>query len=48
MNGNGIEEAAVGEDEEEEKDGIQYKDTNRWARARSVESGRGSEKVIDC
>ena len=48
INGDGIEEAAVGEDEEEEEDRIQYKDTNRWARARSVEGGKRSEKVIDC
>ena len=48
INGNGIEEAAVGEDEEEEEDRIQNKDTNRWARARSVESGKRSEKVINC
>ena len=47
IDGNGKEEACVCDDEEE-KDTVYHKDTNRWAGARSVESGGRSEEVVDC
>lgn len=46
VDGNSKEEASVGEDEEEKKDSIYYKDANRLARARRVDGGGRSEEVV--
>lgn len=46
IDGNGKEEAGVCDDEEEEKDTVYHKDTNRWARARRVERVGRSEEVV--
>ena len=45
---NGIKEPGVGENEEVEKEGVYHQDGNRWARARSVESGGRPEEVVHC
>ena len=48
IGGNGKEEAGVGEDEEEEEDRIYDKNSNRWARARSVDGDGRSEEMVHC
>ena len=48
IDGNGKEEAGVGEDEEEKKGSIYHKDANRLARARRVDSGSRSKEVVHC
>ena len=48
IDGDSKEEAGIGDDEEEEKDGIYNKDANRWTWARRVKSCRRSEEVVDC
>lgn len=48
IDGNGIQEPGISEGEEGEKEGVQYKDANRWARASSFAVGGRSEEVVHC
>ena len=48
IDGDGIKEPSVGDDEEGEKDKVHHKDANRWARARSVEAVGRPEEVVHC